>query len=92
MPAKKIRSAPAAALLSDTALISALPFPAPAEADGDLASGLSRTLARRREVPEAAPSTKASALAKLTKAEKAGSARPARNTARKNIGPRSGHK
>jgi len=92
MPAKKIRSAPAVALLSDTALISALPLPAPTEAEGDLSSGLSRTLARRRDVPEAAPSTKASALAKAAKAEKTGPAKSVRHAATRNIGPRSGHK
>jgi hypothetical protein len=88
MPAKKIRSAPAAALLSDTALVSALPFPAPVEPESDLASGLNRTLARRRDAAEAP--AKASTLAKLTRAAKAGQPKPVRR--KTTIGPRSGHK
>jgi hypothetical protein len=88
MPAKKIRSAPAAALLSDTALVSAFAIPAPVEPDSELSSGLNRTLARRRDAMEAP--TKASALAKLTKAAKTGQPKPVRSP--RNVGPRSGHK
>jgi hypothetical protein len=90
MPAKKIRPAPVVALLSDTALISASPLAAPAETEGDFASGLNRTLARRREELDAPAPTRASALAKLAKAEKP--AKSMRSTAKKIIGPRSGHK
>lgn len=94
MPAKKIRSAPAPALLSDTALSVAPPFaPAPADGEGDqLADGLIRTLARRRDALEAPATTKASALAKLAKSERTTQPKPARGVRKTDVGPRSGHK
>jgi hypothetical protein len=92
MPAKKIRTAPAAALLSDTAL-SATPHLAQTPTDGEgqeLFDGLTRTLARRREAPVPPATAKATTLAKLAKAAKAGQPKPVRSV--RNIGPRSGHK
>ena len=94
MPAKKIRSAPGAALLSDTALSVAPPFDAvSASSDGDLLSGgLLRTLARSRDGLETPANAKASALAKLAKSDKSGRGKPAPAVRKSNIGPRSGHK